>query len=145
MTTLIHRRVEAARAGDNPFVVTRVGSGWVVMGDVQPVPGYALLLPDPVVPTLNDLAPGDRSAFLADMVRLGDALLAATDAARINYDILGNSEPALHAHVFARYTWEPEDLRAGPVFAYDWAAAPPLGPEHEPIRLAVREFLDAAG
>jgi len=141
MSTLIHRRVEAARAGNNPTVIARVDSGWVVMGDVQPVAGYTLLLPDPVVPSINDLDSAARSAYLLDMTRLGDALLDITDAYRINYDILGNSEPALHAHVFPRYEDEPSEFRTGPVFAYDWATAPPLGPEHEWIREALQQRL----
>ena len=90
MSTLIHRRVEAARRDENPYVVCRLDSGWVVMGDVQPVAGYALLLPDPVVPSLNDLGEQDRTDYLRDMARLGDALLEITDAARINYEIRGS-------------------------------------------------------
>ena len=55
MITLIHRRVEEARQGINPAVICRVPSGWVVLGDVQFLHGYSLLLPDPVVPSLNAL------------------------------------------------------------------------------------------
>lgn len=144
MSTLIHERVEAARNDTNPYVICRVPSGWVVMGDVQPVPGYTLLLPDPVVPSLNDLDEAGRTRYLLDMVRLGDALLTVTDAYRVNYDILGNSEPALHAHVFPRYAHEPDEYRVGPVFAYDWSAAAPFGADHEPIRQGVREILAAS-
>lgn len=125
MSTLIHRRVEAARRGEHPRVVCRVGSGWLVAGDTQPVVGYCLLLPDPVVPTLNDLRGAERERFLADLGRAGDALLRATGAARINYMILGNLEPALHAHLFPRRADEPEAVRTAHPFAYDWAAARP--------------------
>ena len=52
------------------------------------------------------------------MTAIGDALLAATDAYRINYEILGNSEPALHVHVFPRRMTEPDQYRGGPVFNY---------------------------
>ena len=123
MPTLIHRRVEAARRGENPYVVARVSSGWVVMGDVQVVAGYCLLLPDPVVTDLNALAEPARSAFLRDMVRVGDVLLELTDAVRVNYGILGNLEPALHAHVFPRYADEPDEHRTKPVWMYDWKTA----------------------
>ena len=40
------------------------------------------------------------------------------DAYRINYEILGNSEAALHAHIFPRRMTEPDQYRCGPVFAY---------------------------
>jgi diadenosine tetraphosphate (Ap4A) HIT family hydrolase len=119
MKTLIHQRVEAARAGTNPTVICRVPSGWVVLGDKQPVRGYSLLLHDPVVPDLNSLAEKERQRFLLDMAIIGDALLEVTDAYRINYEILGNTDPALHAHVFPRYMSEPEKLRKIPVWSYE--------------------------
>jgi hypothetical protein len=52
-------------------------------------PGYCLLLADPVVASLNDLADARRAEFLRDMARLGDAILRVTSADRINYEILG--------------------------------------------------------
>lgn len=124
MTTIIHRRVEDCRAGRDPQAVCRVTSGWVVLGDAQFVRGYCLLLPDPVVADLNELRDDRRVAFLREMSMVGDALLALTDAVRINYEILGNVDPALHAHVIPRYAYEPEALRTRPVWFYDWAAAP---------------------
>ena len=118
MTTLIHRRVEAARAGKNPTVITRMPSGWAVLSDNQFLRGYSLLLPDPVVPDLNALAEAQRARYLLDMVILGDALLEVTDAFRINYEILGNTEAALHVHVIPRYLSEPEEFRKGPIWFY---------------------------
>ena len=125
--TAIHRLVEAARAGD-PAVIARLPSGWAMFGRQQFLRGYALLLPDPVVPHLNAMPAADRAAFLADMAALGDALLAATGALRINYAMFGNVEPALHAHVVPRYADEPPQWRTAHPWAYDWAAAPPLDP-----------------
>ncbi len=103
-------------------------SGWVVFGDPQILPGYCLLLPDPVVPHLNALDSVGREGFLRDMAALGDAVLLVTAASRINYEILGNVEPALHAHVIPRYSTEPEERRRAPVWAHDWSAAPPFSP-----------------
>lgn len=119
MSPHIHEQVEAARAGNEPALICRVPSGWVVMCTLQFLPGYCILLPDPVVPSLNDLAPSLRAGFLCDMALVGDALLEATGAYRINYAIMGNSDPALHAHIVPRYLWEPEDLRKGPPWAHD--------------------------
>ena len=124
MDTLIHRRVEACRRGENEKAICRLASGWVVLGDVQFLRGYSLLLPDPVVPHLNALDHQTRTKFLFDMSRLGDALLEITGAVRINYEMLGNLEPALHAHVFPRYGDEADSLRTAPVWSYDWDAAP---------------------
>ena len=122
--TDIHRQVNDAREGRHPRVVTRVFSGWVVLGEKQFVRGYCLLLPDPVVPTLNALGLKERTQFMLDMTRIGDALLKVTGALRINYAVFGNQEPALHAHVVPRYADEPESLRAQHPWAYNWSTAP---------------------
>lgn len=128
MSTAIHRFVEEARAGQLARVICRMASGWAVLGDPQIRPGYCLLYPDPVLPTLNALAGADRAQFLEDMGRLGDAVLAVTGAARINYEILGNLEPALHAHVVPRFADEPEEVRTKPIWLDDWGAAPAFDP-----------------
>jgi diadenosine tetraphosphate (Ap4A) HIT family hydrolase len=126
--TAIHRRVGEARAGADPTVLGRCASGWAVFGHQQFVRGYLLLLPDPVVPDLNALEPAQRSQFLLDMSRLGDALVRVTAPLRINYAIFGNVEPALHAHVIPRYRDEPADMQTRHPWAYDWAAAPAFDP-----------------
>jgi diadenosine tetraphosphate (Ap4A) HIT family hydrolase len=124
LQTAIHLQVAAARDGKEPRVVARLTSGWVLFGERQFVRGYVLLLPDPVVPTLNALGAQERGQFLLDMARLGDALLKITDALRINYAILGNQDPALHAHVIPRYASEPEALRTQHPWAHNWQTAP---------------------
>lgn len=126
MSTAIHRRVAACRAGTEPTVIARLASGWAVMGDPQVLAGYCLLLPDPVVPHLNALPPAAQAAFLADMARLGQAVLELTGAIRINYALFGNVEPALHAHVFPRFGAEPEHLRTANPWGYDWSRARPF-------------------
>ena len=122
--TVIHRMVAAAREGREPRVIARLYSGWALFGERQFLRGYSLLLPDPVVPTLNALGSQERAVYLQDVARLGDALLKLTGAARINYAILGNQDPALHTHVIPRYADEPDPLRTSHPWAYDWDAAP---------------------
>jgi diadenosine tetraphosphate (Ap4A) HIT family hydrolase len=122
--TVIHRQVMDAREGREPRVIARLFSGWALFGERQFVRGYVLLLPDPVVPTLNALGTQQRIQYLLDMTRLGDALLKATGALRINYAVFGNQEPALHAHVIPRYLDEPEKYRTAHPWEYDWATAP---------------------
>jgi len=124
MTTLIHKRVQLCRDGALDQCIAKMPSGWAVMGDVQFLAGYCLLLPDPVVPDLNAMTMSQRQAFLSDMTRLGDAVLGVTGAVRINYEMLGNLEPALHAHVFPRFNDEVNALKTSPVWFYDWENAP---------------------
>jgi diadenosine tetraphosphate (Ap4A) HIT family hydrolase len=135
--TAIHRQVAAAREGRDPTVFARLFSGWAVFGANQVTRGYALLLPDPVVPSLNALGTQERTQFLVDMTRIGDALIKATGAVRINYALFGNLEPALHAHIVPRYADEPETMRTQHPWAYDWSAAPAFDRE------AFRELAEA--
>lgn len=142
MSTAIHRRVAACRAGDDPTVITRLPTGWAVMGDPQVLPGYCLLLPDPVAPHLNAMPAAAQTAFLADMARLGQAVLEVTGAVRINYALFGNVEPALHAHVFPRYASEPGHLRTGSPWGYDWSVARPFdGAVDGALLLSLRKTL----
>lgn len=145
MTTAIHRRVDALRTGVEPTFVARLASGWAVMGDPQILPGYCLLLPDPVVGNLNVLDRATRSQFLSDVAALGDAVLAATGALRINYAIFGNVEPALHAHVIPRYEFEPAGQRELQPWALDWSAAPSFDiADHGALREKIHATLGRA-
>lgn len=135
---MIHKRVELARQGQNPYVICRMRSGWLVIGDVQPLPGYCLLLADPVIESINAMNEGERTAYCLDTVRIGDALLAVTNADRINYETWGNSEPALHTHIVPRYLSEPDDKRRRPaMMGYSWATARRFDPEQD------RPFVEA--
>ena len=136
MVTAIHRQVEEARLGTLRRVVAKMRSGWAVLGDPQITRGYCLLLPDPVVADLNSLTGDARRQFLDDMTRLGDAILAETGADRINYEVLGNVEPALHAHVIPRHASEDAGLRKQPVWLHDWSAAPAV--DDDALNLARR-------
>jgi diadenosine tetraphosphate (Ap4A) HIT family hydrolase len=140
--TLVHKRVQDCRDGVNPKVICRVKSGWVVLGDVQFLPGYTLLLPDPVVYDLNALGTESRSEYLLDMTRIGDALLEVTDSNRINYEILGNTETALHAHIFPRYDHEDKELKTGPAWFYDWKKAPAFDLDRDtPLMTNIADYL----
>lgn len=142
--TLIHRLVAACRAGESPGVIARMPSGWALMGPKQVLRGYCLLLPDPVVPHLNALEPPQRDQFMRDLGTLGDAVLRATQALRINYAIFGNLEPALHAHIHPRYADEPEQYRAGNPWSYDWSCAPAFDPEtHGRLQADIANLLKA--
>ncbi len=115
------------------------------MGDRQVFEGYCLLLPDPVVPHLNALEGHERTQFLADMALLGDAVLAATGAVRINYALFGNLEPALHAHVFPRRADEVPAIRTAQPWALDWQAAPEFSAaRHGELKLRIAEYLEGA-
>jgi diadenosine tetraphosphate (Ap4A) HIT family hydrolase len=141
-STAIHRMVADCQAGARPNALGRVPGGWVILGEIQIRSGYCLLLPDPVVPHLNALTGEARAVFLDSMIRVGDAVLAVTGAARINYEMLGNLEPALHAHILPRSLDEPEAVRTKPIWLDDWDAAPRFDPDvHGQLRDSLRAAL----
>ncbi len=124
--TIIHERVDLARKGQNPTVICRLRSGWLVLGDDQRLRGYSLLLADPIRDNLNELDPPERKQFLMDMASVGDALLRVQSPSLINYSILGNTDRALHAHIHPRYDSEaPEHRRTVPII-YHILKMPPV-------------------
>ncbi|KOT79207.1 diadenosine tetraphosphate hydrolase [Streptomyces rimosus subsp. pseudoverticillatus] len=123
-------RIGSALRGENPAVLRRLEAGFAVIGDVQFLPGYSVLLvDDPRVERLSELPKAKRLAFLSDMDVLGEAVEHACrrlDPAfrRVNLEILGNTDGFLHAHVWPRFEWEPTDLVHLPVWLYpreNWA------------------------
>ena len=115
---IIHERVALANKGENKTVIKKMKSGWVVLGDNQIIPGYCILLSDPVVESINVLKKDKRNQFLMDMGVIGDALLKALNADLINYMILGNLDRSLHAHIHPRYKNEKDEYRKKPPYIY---------------------------
>lgn len=101
------------------MVMAELKGGFAAFGDVQFLPGYCVLLPKRKVTTLNELTLPERTFFLRDMSILGDAILSTSGAQRINYDILGNTDHFLHAHVFPRFSTEDPERLSKPVWLYD--------------------------
>ncbi|WP_239163568.1 HIT family protein [Paractinoplanes rishiriensis] len=112
-------RIGSARAGTNPTLLAKMPQSFAVIGDTQFLPGYCVLLVDePSIDRLTDLSKGQRLEFLDSMDTLGQAVEAACGAIepgfrRMNYEILGNTDPYLHAHLFPRYEWETHRTSAG--------------------------------
>lgn len=120
-------RIGSAERGENPTVIARMPSGYAVLGDTQFLLGYCVLLAAPQVAQLGDLPLAGRRAFLTDMALLGEAITATCTPPpqRINYEILGNTDPFLHAHLFPRYDTESPEYARYPVWLYPrdrWSA-----------------------
>lgn len=141
----------AAQRGEHPLLVATMRSGWAVMGTTQFLPGYALLMSnvDGAV-HLTDLPRPQRAEFLTDVGLLGEAVMTVCNGLdpslrRLNYEILGNRDHFLHAHVFPRYGWEDEELLTGPVWHYPadrWTSPrDAYADEHEPLREAISKEL----
>src|SRR5476649_1888270 len=97
----------------------------------------------PLVESINALSSVNRACYSADVVRIGDALLAVTDAYRINYETWGNGEPMLHTHIVPRYRTEPNERRQKPAcMTCDWSGARRFDPaQDQPFVDAMRAWL----
>jgi diadenosine tetraphosphate (Ap4A) HIT family hydrolase len=130
-------RIGSAIRGESPTVLARMPAGFAVIGDVQWLPGYCgLLSDDPTVTRLSDLSPKQCTAYLDSMARLSAAVEVACAAAdpafrRVNVEILGNTDDFLHAHIWPRYWWEPDNFVRMPVWLYH-----PSGGVTHPLCLA---------
>ncbi|MGM1065072.1 hypothetical protein [Saccharothrix sp. Mg75] len=144
--------VGSALRGENPTVLRRLHAGFAALGDVQFPPGCCVLLTDdPSVGRLTDLPRPRRLRFLADVELLAEAVevvCARRDERfrRVDIEILGNTDPFLHAHVRARYGWEPPELVGRPVHLHPpgvWTDPEhALGPRHDDLRDALVAEVD---
>jgi diadenosine tetraphosphate (Ap4A) HIT family hydrolase len=69
----------------------------------QYVKGYCLLIANRHYTELHDMRPQEYSRFLEDMVKVGAALEKVFSSDKMNYQILGNIDPHVHAHIMPRY------------------------------------------
>lgn len=111
-------RIGSAECGENPTVLARMRSGFAVIGDTQVLTGYCVLLAAPHVEHVSDLPCAERNVYLQDMGLLGEAIMRVCRPLRVNYEILGNYDRYLHAHLFPRYDWEPRERLEYPVWLY---------------------------
>ena len=118
-------RIGSAARGENPTVLAELRAGYAVIGDVQFLPGYCVLLgKDPTVSALGEMPRAERVQFLSDADLLATAVeracrITVPGFRRMNLDVLGNADTFVHAHIWPRYDWEPEELVTRPVWLYD--------------------------
>lgn len=147
-------RIGAAKAGTNPTVLAKMPRSFAVMGDTQFLPGYCVLLvDDPAISQLTELSKSERLEFLSSMDTLGQAIATVCrrmDPAfrRLNYEILGNTDAYLHAHLFPRYDWEPAERVGHPVWLYHadelYGAEHALSQRHDELRAGILAELKAS-
>lgn len=107
--------------GDAGYFVADVSLSRLRLARNQFIPGYCVLLCHRHVREPYELSPDERSLFFEDMLRVGRILEHAIGAIKLNFEILGNSVPHLHAHIKPRYYGDPApnrsiDQNAGQVF-----------------------------
>lgn len=146
---LICERIGLIQTGSNPYFVTELNTGYVVIGDFQYWRGYTLFLCKQHCLDLHELDSEFRLEFLREMSEVAAAVYRAFQPHHLNYELLGNSEPHLHWHLFPRY--KDELLANKPVWVVDKAlrygeSARPSPEELEHLKaLLLAELREQAG
>lgn len=104
---LICERIRQIQAQTNPYFVAELNTGYVVIGDHQFFRGYTLLLCKQHVSELHQLEPGFKVAFLEEMSLVAQAVFESFHPAKLNYELLGNTDSHLHWHLFPRHHDDP--------------------------------------
>lgn len=102
-----------------PYFVYEFKHSYVELGKSQFWEGYCILFSKIGYNHLTDMPIKVREEYLMEMSILGEAMMEVLSPRRINYNILGNSHPVVHAHVFPRYEWEKEPLKQTVVWRYE--------------------------
>ena len=101
------------RQGMPKDVIAELQSSWVTMGSSAPLRGYACLVFRRHAVELHDLSDSEGIAFIGDIRRLSGAIKGVTGAAKMNYEVHGNTIEHLHMHFYPRY---PDDaFQGGPI------------------------------
>ena len=116
-------RIKETKAGDNPFLVKELETGYVVIGDFQHFKGYTLFLYKAHVVELFDLDKETRAKHLYEMTLVAEAVKNAFGAEKMNYECLGNGEGGahIHWHLLPRRTGDIDNYGnkgKGPVWCY---------------------------
>jgi len=104
---LICERIALIKNGKNPYFVTKLESGYIVLGDYQYYKGYSLLLCKKHTGELHNLPKKFRMKFLEEMSILAEAVYKTFNPEKLNYELLGNTDSHLHWHIFPRYKDDP--------------------------------------
>jgi diadenosine tetraphosphate (Ap4A) HIT family hydrolase len=105
------RLLAGLRAAAHPDLVAELPAAWLLLGEHQALPGYAVLWSKLHVRELHELPPEAYTAFMADLRRASLAVAKAGDCWKLNTAVLGNAVGHAHAHLFPRSAMDPERLR----------------------------------
>jgi diadenosine tetraphosphate (Ap4A) HIT family hydrolase len=114
MGCMICERIRLIRDGVNPYFVTELETGFVVLGDHQYFHGYTLFLCKEHKSELFQLPQPFLQKHLQEMSLTAQAVYEAFHPEKMNYELLGNGDSHIHWHLFPR---NPGDMKKrGPVW-----------------------------
>ena len=83
-------RIEQIKEGKNPYFVTELSTGFVVLGDHQFYYGYTLFLSKIHARELHEIDPKIKEKFLLEMSLVAEAVFKTFKPNKLNYELLGN-------------------------------------------------------
>lgn len=102
MSCLICERIEMIKNGTNPYFVTELETGYVVMGDFQKYKGYTFFLCKMHVTELHLMPYEYRIKHLEEMSIVAEAVFHVFKADKMNHAMLGNLDSHVHWHLIPR-------------------------------------------
>lgn len=94
-------------AGGPRDIVAELPAAWVTASAPAPLPGYACVVAKRHVVEPFELPAEELAAFFADAMAAARVLSSVFAAAKMNYEIHGNTIPHLHMHLYPRYPGDP--------------------------------------
>lgn len=104
---------QSADENEYSYKIALLESGRLQLQKNQFIKGYCILIAEGHYSELHSMPTDHQAAFLRDMVRVGAALTTIFGADKMNYEILGNGIPHVHAHIKPRYYGEGAPRRIG--------------------------------
>ncbi len=119
MSCPLCQQIELAKSGKHPRVVADMRRTLVVLGDNQGLPGWCVLILKRHEEHLADLPVDEQMALFREVAMVGNAVRSVCQAARINYECLGNQVGHIHWHVIPRYAAGVDPDPTSPVWGFD--------------------------
>lgn len=104
----ICQQIDLLKKVKNPYIVTKLQTGYVVMAESQFYRGYTLFLSAKHASELHQLPPKFMGLFIQEMALVSKAVWLVFKPRKLNYELLGNSQPHLHWHIIPRYKNDPK-------------------------------------
>ncbi len=136
--------IAAAEAGEDPWAIARLGTGYVRLNPNQYYRGATFFVAARCVSELHHLGRSERDRHLAEMAEVAHAVFVSVAPRKLNYEALGNSVAHLHWWLTPRHDDDPQPQ--APIW-HDlefsrppWSRWHPAPPERDQLR---RQLLSA--
>lgn len=101
------------------YLIKELSTGYAVLSKYQYeyYRGYTVFICKQHTGELHELQNDFKLSFLKEMSQVAEAVFKAFNPDKLNYEMLGNTEPHLHWHLFPRYKSDPNFTK--PIWVVD--------------------------